>query len=114
MLSRRERAATDTIMLLLDKIGEDVVLTKADYLTVEGSFESIYDPAKEEVLIRRIKPITRGELREVIFSAHGMGEVAVVAPLNPDCRDEKHQACAGDGWDLEKDEPTTCHCDCHN
>jgi hypothetical protein len=52
------------------------------------------------------EPITSGELRGLIFSAHGLS-------LNPDCRDGKHQACAGDGWDLEKDEPTICHCNCH-
>ena len=34
-------------------------------------------------------------------------------PLNPDCRDGKHQACAGDAWDLKKDEPTDCGCPCH-
>jgi len=61
-----------------------------------------------------MEPITRGELREVIFSAHGMGTVKLEPLLNPDCRDGKHQACAGDGWDVEKDEPTTCHCECHN
>lgn len=35
------------------------------------------------------------------------------ALLNPDCRDGKHQACYGDGWDLERDEPANCPCDCH-
>ncbi|ALY08750.1 hypothetical protein PQB77_gp63 [Arthrobacter phage Correa] len=33
--------------------------------------------------------------------------------MNPDCRDGKHQACSGDGWDLEKDEPCPCNCPCH-
>lgn len=33
--------------------------------------------------------------------------------LNPDCRDGKHHACAGDAWDNHQDEPTACACDCH-
>lgn len=35
------------------------------------------------------------------------------ALLNPDCRDGKHHACYGDGWDLERDEPAHCTCTCH-
>lgn len=33
--------------------------------------------------------------------------------VNPDCRDGKHDACAGDAWDLDADLPTTCKCWCH-
>lgn len=33
--------------------------------------------------------------------------------LNPDCRDGKHKACAGDAWCMVTDEPSTCSCDCH-
>lgn len=33
--------------------------------------------------------------------------------INPDCRDGKHRACYGDGWDLENDVPAICACDCH-
>ena len=33
--------------------------------------------------------------------------------LNPDCRDGKHAACAGDGWETLTDEPATCPCECH-
>jgi hypothetical protein len=33
--------------------------------------------------------------------------------MNPDCRNGKHAACAGDAWDEERDEPTTCSCPCH-
>lgn len=33
--------------------------------------------------------------------------------LNPDCRDGKHRACAGDAWDEELDQPTRCACACH-
>lgn len=32
---------------------------------------------------------------------------------NPDCRDGKHHACAGDAWDEETDQPTRCACVCH-
>lgn len=32
--------------------------------------------------------------------------------MNPDCRDGKHKACSGDGWDLERDEPAKCPCEC--
>jgi hypothetical protein len=43
---------------------------------------------------------------------------AVVAPVgrplvNPDCRDGKHTACGGDGWDFTLDEPIGCTCQCH-
>ena len=35
-------------------------------------------------------------------------------PLSPDCADRfKHQACSGDAWDDERDEPTACTCPCH-
>jgi hypothetical protein len=33
--------------------------------------------------------------------------------MNPDCRDGKHAACQGDGWDHDADEPTDCPCPCH-
>lgn len=33
--------------------------------------------------------------------------------MNPDCRDGKHDACNGDGWDHDTDEPVPCPCDCH-
>lgn len=33
--------------------------------------------------------------------------------MNPDCRDGKHHACYGDGWDLERDESAPCACNCH-
>lgn len=29
--------------------------------------------------------------------------------MNPDCRDGKHRACSGDGWDDANDAPTTCN-----
>ncbi|MCR1983996.1 hypothetical protein NSA53_17330 [Cellulosimicrobium cellulans] len=37
----------------------------------------------------------------------------MTAPMNPDCRDGKHRACAGDAWDLDTDQPTACSCTCH-
>jgi hypothetical protein len=33
--------------------------------------------------------------------------------MNPDCRDGKHAACSGTGWDMELDEERTCPCTCH-
>ncbi len=33
--------------------------------------------------------------------------------MNPDCRDGKHRACDGSGWDTTTDAPTTCRCPCH-
>lgn len=33
--------------------------------------------------------------------------------MNPDCRDGKHQACTGYGWDFEQDIPAPCPCECH-
>lgn len=33
--------------------------------------------------------------------------------MNPDCRDGKHRACDGTGWDHENDEPAPCPCECH-
>lgn len=33
--------------------------------------------------------------------------------MNPDCRDGKHASCAGDGWDLDLDQPADCPCECH-
>ncbi len=35
-------------------------------------------------------------------------------PLNPDCRDGKHTACAGDAWDYAEDDITRCACACHD
>lgn len=34
--------------------------------------------------------------------------------MNPDCRDGKHQACSGDGWDMEYDQDAPCTCRCHD
>lgn len=34
--------------------------------------------------------------------------------INPDCRDGKHRACHGDAWDVARDVPTTCDCECHD
>lgn len=35
-------------------------------------------------------------------------------PLNPDCRNGKHDpVCAGDAWDEDTDTPTPCACPCH-
>lgn len=33
---------------------------------------------------------------------------------NPDCRDGKHRACAGDAWDTETDQRVWCRCTCHD
>lgn len=33
---------------------------------------------------------------------------------NPDCRDGKHRACAGDAWDYETDQRVWCRCKCHD
>lgn len=38
----------------------------------------------------------------------------VPPPLNPDCRDGKCAACAGDAWDEQADELTVCGCACHD
>lgn len=32
--------------------------------------------------------------------------------MNPDCRDGKHDACNGDGWDGEN--VISCVCPCHH
>lgn len=32
---------------------------------------------------------------------------------NPECSAGKHSNCSGDGWDLERDEPAQCPCECH-
>lgn len=37
----------------------------------------------------------------------------MTAPVNPDCRDGKHHACAGDAWDFDTDQPDDCSCTCH-
>ncbi|MFD6029817.1 hypothetical protein ACFWE5_03830 [Cellulosimicrobium funkei] len=37
----------------------------------------------------------------------------MTAPVNPDCRDGKHRACAGDAWDFDADQPDDCSCTCH-
>jgi len=34
-------------------------------------------------------------------------------PVNPDCKAGKHDACFGDAWDFEKDQPAPCECNCH-
>ena len=33
--------------------------------------------------------------------------------VNPDCKYGKHDACNGDGWDMDADFPIDCPCDCH-
>lgn len=33
--------------------------------------------------------------------------------LNPDCRDGKHAACAGDAWSEWRDRRVPCGCSCH-
>lgn len=38
----------------------------------------------------------------------------MIAPVNPDCRDDKHRACGGDAWDFDTDQPADCSCPCHN
>ena len=40
-----------------------------------------------------------------------IGHPAVI--VNPDCRDGKHDACNGDGWDTRLDAVTDCPCTCH-
>lgn len=47
-----------------------------------------------------------------VFTLEGPGRVT--PPLNPDCRDGKHRACAGDAWDLDTDQPADCSCGCHS
>lgn len=37
----------------------------------------------------------------------------MTAPVNPDCRDDKHRACGGDAWDFDTDQPADCSCGCH-
>jgi hypothetical protein len=32
---------------------------------------------------------------------------------DPDCRDGKHAACHGFGWDADQDAPAECPCACH-
>lgn len=33
--------------------------------------------------------------------------------LSPDCRDTKHTACNGNGWDIANDRFADCPCPCH-
>lgn len=33
--------------------------------------------------------------------------------MNPDCRDGKHRACAGGGWDEAAEAAAPCPCKCH-
>lgn len=33
--------------------------------------------------------------------------------MNPDCLDQKHRACSGDGWCEATDQAVPCPCDCH-
>lgn len=40
--------------------------------------------------------------------------MSVPDPLSPDCETGKHSpTCSGDAWDLLKDEPAPCTCECH-
>lgn len=34
-------------------------------------------------------------------------------PRSPDCRDVNCHKCPGEAWDLERDQPVACRCDCH-
>ena len=38
---------------------------------------------------------------------------AVTRP-SPDCRDGKHRACTGEGWDADADTVVGCSCECHD
>lgn len=44
---------------------------------------------------------------------HDDGQDTPRPPLNPDCEQGKHRACAGDAWDEVDDELTDCSCECH-
>lgn len=33
--------------------------------------------------------------------------------MNPDCLDQKHRACSGDGWCESTDQAVPCPCVCH-
>lgn len=33
--------------------------------------------------------------------------------MNPDCLDQKHRACSGDGWCESTDQAVPCPCHCH-
>lgn len=33
--------------------------------------------------------------------------------MNPDCLDQKHRACSGDGWCKSTDQAVPCPCVCH-
>ena len=33
--------------------------------------------------------------------------------MDPDCRDGKHFACSGRGWNKDTDQPAPCACHCH-
>lgn len=39
--------------------------------------------------------------------------IVVGTLLSPDCRDGKHRACDGAGWNVTEDKPTDCPCECH-
>lgn len=49
---------------------------------------------------------------------YSVGLQATAHPLdpvfyNPDCVAGSHRACAGDAWNFDTDEPTSCDCPCH-
>lgn len=48
---------------------------------------------------------------EVLSAA--VAEMNETPPINPDCLTGKHQACAGDAWDVLTDSATPCVCPCH-
>lgn len=66
--------------------------------------------------------VVRGTNTELM----GSNSLAILTPLTvvyraprpditcPDCRDGKHGACIGSGWDDEKDAPADCECACRD
>lgn len=52
---------------------------------------------------------------QAIAAIHALrSDAAGDRTMNPDCRDGKHDACNGDAWDFQFDQPSECQCECHS
>lgn len=63
--------------------------------------------------LRGVAAIKRSQAAAMDASEQGHVIVTVPDPLSPDCEQRKHGACSGDAWNLVRDEPAACTCECH-
>lgn len=82
-------------------------IPRHDWQSTDGGFVRVGDPAAGLAFNRRFT---------VLYVPAGTAESRPHGPstvIGPDCRDGKHRACDGRGFDIVADEIITCVCTCH-